>query len=376
MTLTECTDYNSCPMFNRLVPIPSQILSVEFNQKVLQITLDSGATVSYIRHSEVKRLKLNVAPNNQLALLADRKTRMASMGEVDFDVTLGNINLRPRALVMQDLQADCFGGTTFHIDNEIETDISGDIVKIHRKYVVKQSNPCSDRLTYPPQITETSASIKSSLSSCLPYNPVRFNAISLPMDKLVFPSDILHIPIKNVSNSPMSYVSITPSFPSAYDNPQWAPQVCEVVDGNALYKNCSDMPLFARQYSHFKPSPVIFSELTDVLSQQDSQPPQLSAIKVPGTVATDDRQLIQMININKKLLSSQELHTLQDVLAEYSSVFNNNLSEGYNQQSGHFVADFTFSNKPPPNRVFVPQYNETNAWIFSKRNMTSWNCRV
>ena len=125
MTLTECTDYNSCPMFNRLVPIPSQILSVEFNQKVLQITLDSGATVSYIRHSEVKRLKLNVAPNNQLALLADRKTRMASMGEVDFDVTLRNINLRPRALVMQDLQADCFGGTTFHIDNEIETDISG-----------------------------------------------------------------------------------------------------------------------------------------------------------------------------------------------------------------------------------------------------------
>ena len=104
---------NSSLLLNRLTPIPSQMFLVHFNQHPLRITLDSGATVSYIRMSEVSRLGINVMPNNQLALLADRQTRMASIGEIDVTVQVGKINLRLRALVMHNLQADCFGGTTF-----------------------------------------------------------------------------------------------------------------------------------------------------------------------------------------------------------------------------------------------------------------------
>ena len=144
------------------------------------------------------------------------------MGEVDFVVTLDKINLRLRALVMQDLQADCFGGTTFHVDNGIETNIVNGSVKLHRKYVVKQYNSCKDIPAYPPSTQMANvSSICPMSSSPTPEDKfypsaVRFNAVSLPVTKLVLPSDYLPIPIR--TDAQVSHVSITPSFPSAIDN--------------------------------------------------------------------------------------------------------------------------------------------------------------
>ena len=92
-----------------------------YRGKPFEITLDSGATTSYIKHDVALSLSLTITPNNQLALLADHKTRIASLGEVDFNVTLGTVVMRVRALVMKNLQAQCFGGTTFHVDNDIHT---------------------------------------------------------------------------------------------------------------------------------------------------------------------------------------------------------------------------------------------------------------
>ena len=56
----------------------------------LDITLDSGATVSYLRHDMALNLGVQIFPNNQLALLADQRTRMASLGEVDFIVLIAS----------------------------------------------------------------------------------------------------------------------------------------------------------------------------------------------------------------------------------------------------------------------------------------------
>ena len=131
-------------------PIPSQIILVSCNNHSLQITLDSGATVSYIQLQRALSLDLVIKPNNQLALLADQQTRMASLGEVDFIVTLDNIQMRVRALVMKKLQAECFGGTTFYADNGIEANIKSGTICIHGKYVVKQSNPLIEVQLHPP----------------------------------------------------------------------------------------------------------------------------------------------------------------------------------------------------------------------------------
>ena len=76
------------------------------------------------------------------------------------------------------------------------------------------------------------------------------------------------------------------------------------------------------------------------------------------SVLQDPGKILEMITMNKEILSESQLVRLQRINKENLQVFDNNLSEGYNHKSGRFLADFTFSSKPPPNRVFVPQYNK------------------
>ena len=142
---------------NRLASIPSQMLRVSYSDKHLEITLDSGATVSYLRYNQAIYLGIDILPNYHLALLANQKTRMASLGEVDFVVSFNGIQLRLRALVMKNLQADCFGGTTFHADNGIEPKIKDGTIILHGKYTVQQSNPFLQLPLYPPPSETLSA---------------------------------------------------------------------------------------------------------------------------------------------------------------------------------------------------------------------------
>ena len=181
-----------------MVAIPSQILLVSYNSSSLQITLDTGATVSYIRLSEATRLRLTFMPNDQLALLADEKTRMASLGEVDFLVYINkNIVLRVRALIMKNLQAACFGGTTLHADNDITARIKTGEVLIHNKFLVKQSNQVTNFPLFPPPLLQSTDDSQSTACSLLYSSPeallpplatnyqTKFNAISLPSAKKI-----------------------------------------------------------------------------------------------------------------------------------------------------------------------------------------------
>ena len=60
-------------------------------------------------------------------------------------------------------------------------------------------------------------------------------------------------------------------------------------------------------------------------------------------------------------MTPEQQSKLDRINKEYHRVFDNDLSEGYNHHAGQFFADFTFNNKPPPTRVFVPQYNKKCA---------------
>ena len=145
-------DYDPSPTLNRMSPIPSQIISVAYRALSLDITLDTGATVSYIRLAEAQQLALHFKPNGQLAILADKKTQMASLGEVDFIVFVDSIALRVRALVMKNLQAACFGGTTFHADNDVQARITTGNILLHNKFLIKQSNPLIDFKLFRPHL--------------------------------------------------------------------------------------------------------------------------------------------------------------------------------------------------------------------------------
>ena len=332
-TIDNFISPNSSSNMCKIESIPSQMIAVLYNGLNFSITLDSGATVSYVKLDVATRLNLNIKPNNQLALLADQQTRMASLGEIDIVVCVQNIQMRLRALVMQHLQAECFGGTTFHVDNKIETNIKDGVVLIHGKYIVQQSNFQENMPNFPPPAEKLSPPKKDlSSSQNLTTNgtdlPIKLNAISLPSSKIIFPSN--HLPIPMPSSLQLGYVSITPSFPDAIDNPKWSPQICEIINGAAMYENVSDVPITVAKHSHFRPNSVD-------LDQSPLGPPELvmksatnlSSIKPTANRSTEDyMELLDLIKINQKVMTKDQINRLYLINMSFVEVYNSDLSEG------------------------------------------------
>lgn len=121
------------PRVGSIIPIPSLFSRVSFGSHTFDITLDGGATVSFITRLLALSMNLPIKPNGELARLADKRFRVQSQGEVDFCVVKNStgVSLRVRALVMENLAVDCYGGTTFHYDNYIVPDNVTSTVHMH-----------------------------------------------------------------------------------------------------------------------------------------------------------------------------------------------------------------------------------------------------
>ena len=117
--------------------------------------------------------------------------------------------------------------------------------------------------------------------------PVAFNAISLPKSQVVFPGEFLQISLPKTLPQ-AGYISVSPSFLKAYDSPQWNPQVCEILNGHALYKNVSSSPLIAEKHTHFRPHSVLISSLTDPVHDSTSAPPT----RISGKFNTNNSSIV------------------------------------------------------------------------------------
>ena len=128
---------------------------------------------------------------------------------------------------MKNLQAECFGGTTFHVDNKIEPKIRDGQIILHGKYAVDQSNPFLHLPLHPPPSEKLDdATLESKydlkMSSKVSDEPELYfaqsqlNTISMPSANVILPSEFLKIPIPT-KITVASHLSITTSFPDAYD---------------------------------------------------------------------------------------------------------------------------------------------------------------
>ena len=151
-----------------LTSVPSMPLAVKSKDgKTFTITLDSGATVSFMSRELCIRLGLEIRPNGQLATLADPNFSVKSVGEVDFVVTectSGTALLRVRALVLEKLAVECYGGTTLHLDNHLVPDLAMSIIWAHGFRFAFKVPPHNRQAMPPPSITPLSA---LSLPRCL-----------------------------------------------------------------------------------------------------------------------------------------------------------------------------------------------------------------
>ena len=152
--INSINPYSTGIHLGAIKPLPSQTLEVKYSAEVFKIDLDSGATVSFLRLDVAKLLQLSIKPNGQLAILADKKSRMQSLGEIDILVTeneTGTVVLRLRALIVETLGVACYAGQTFHLDNGVVADVTQKTISFHHgRHVIHQENKYGQLQAYPP----------------------------------------------------------------------------------------------------------------------------------------------------------------------------------------------------------------------------------
>ena len=93
-------EINSCQL--------SRITPVDVGHEPVNITLDSGATASFITSNLCKKLNLDVLPNGKMARLGDGCTTMASLGEVGVHFVKNRWSLRFQAIIVKKLNSITF----------------------------------------------------------------------------------------------------------------------------------------------------------------------------------------------------------------------------------------------------------------------------
>ena len=124
----------------RVTSIPSQVVSVFSDNNVVHLTIDSGATVSFITKQEALRLKFRILPASQLANQADGKTKILVLGEVHESFTRGSIKFKFDALVVKHLnEATILAGMNFLYDNKITQEPHKHRVTVDGKYSIEET---------------------------------------------------------------------------------------------------------------------------------------------------------------------------------------------------------------------------------------------
>ena len=225
---------NTCNL-SRITPISSQVLTVFLGKEPINITIDSGATTSFITRKLCKKLKLKISPNGQLAQLGDGCTLLASVGEIDLTFTRDKWSIRFRAIVVEKLNTEIYGGMTFMVDNDISVRPKTGEIKVHNKYIIYQTN----MLMAPPQVKSVT--------------DLKDRTVKIPKKQVIFPflnkiddqvfanyedgTELeLDLPKEMKQNE---FVFIEPRHENKFDD--WPPaQLCKVNEGKIKVRSLSN----------------------------------------------------------------------------------------------------------------------------------------
>ena len=210
-----------------------------YNSIPINITLDSGATTSFITEKLCKKLNIKILPNKQLARLGDGCTIIASVGEIDVSFTRQKWSVRFCAIVVKSLNTDIYAGMNFLMDNDISIRPKTGEIKIHNKHVIFQTNMVL------PAPTLQSLGIPRSTTITLNVKQVLFPSLQQIWNETTVEGD-LHLPPKPSNEKHHEISSLKVVLPKEFDkdefvvveprednvNKDWPPsQICQVLNG-------------------------------------------------------------------------------------------------------------------------------------------------
>ena len=342
---------------SRVVSYPSQVISLYSDKKVVHVTLDSGATVSFITLLEATRLGFTVQKASQLANQADGETRLHVLGEVHEQYTRGAVKFAFNALVVKKLNdATVLAGMNFLIENEVSQEPHKHRVTVKEKY----------------SIEETPA--KFIYESDTPTS----QTVNIKRISVLMPTATLEINVPN--EYPPNCKFVVDSTDQANNDQTWLFQEVQAVNRSIKITNETSKPIILgknQDSSIIKVRPVTSSPADDSMiklkykstnsnvgefeksedtlayvqrinsNHRTIQPPPLD-LYIPDH--PDPEEYLSKIFIEQGVMNSDQHARLWSILRKYHKVFDNDISGGYNNASGEFDVDWDWLNdqQPPP----------------------------
>ena len=361
-------EINTCQL-SRITPVDSQVLTVYHGHEPVNITLDSGATASFITSNLCKKLQLDVLPNGQMARLGDGCTTMASLGEVDVHFVRNKWSLRFQAIVVEKLNSEVYGGMNFLKENDIQTRPSTGEIKVHNKFTVYQTNT----LMSPPQLKSIKEYSSDSSTIVLP-KQVLFPTIPSFYDNspcedirtqtascmnVVLPIEMRDAKIVVIETRDENKIK---SWPET--------QILPVKDGLVSIENKSKNPINIPKDVHLinvKPAQIIPLEEIMKKSKLVNLTNVISEVEDKIDFNREAVQNASSIDISR---APPQLQTkLKQAHLHYADVFAPDLTLGYNGYSGeHFVRlQFADENRPQMSKCYVPKWSGKDDAIKQKK---------
>ena len=354
-------EINSCQL--------SRITPVDVGHEPVNITLDSGATASFITSNLCKKLNLDVLPNGKMARLGDGCTTMASLGEVGVHFVKNRWSLRFQAIIVEKLNSEVYGGMNFLKENNIQTRPSTGEIKVHNKFTVYQTNT----LMSPPQLKSIKEYSSDSSTIVLP-KQVLFPTITPFYDNspceemktqtascmnVVLPMEMRDAKIVVIEARNENEIK---SWPET--------QILPAKDGLVSIENKSKNPINIPKDVHLinvKPAQIIPGEEVMKKSKLVNLTNVISEAKDKIDFNREAVQNASSIDISR---APHQLQTkLKQAHLHYADVFAPDLTLGYNGYSGeHFVRlQFADKNRPQMSKCYVPKWSDKGDAIKQKK---------
>ena len=329
--------------------VPSLVLTVFFKRIPVHITLDGGATTNYIRRDICEKLGIRIFPNGQVSLLGDRKTRLPSVGEIDETFTRDTWHVRFRALVVEELGADMFGGTVFQKDNDIATRIATNEITVkgkHRVFATDMRLPL-------PKAMQASVNLINNADS----------VIKLNSSEVIFPGSSLTVHVHPTEFCEGESVCIEPRDENKYRD--WPmPQLCTVNESSITIKNTSSEPVIVGDDVHilgYSPVDIRLMPNREQSFGRKQHENYLSQQPVTNN--------INHIQINTEKIAKADMQRIQAINKRFKDVFQPSLTGGYNGSAGPHTVKLHWadSSRPPANKMMAPRWSTNRDEILQRK---------
>ena len=318
---------------NFIQPVPAQTLTVkDSNNKNVHMDLDSGATVSYAKLSSVLSHGFKIFPNSQLSNLADGKTKMSAVGEINETFYRNNWEVKFHAIVTENLHTDFVAGNNFIKTNEIIQDIASKTISVHKKYNVPETNKL---LTFP---TEPNNIL------------VQNNHINV-----LLPGQNLSLQVPHADNT---ILAVEPWFQSKLNWPP--PQLCTVQGGVISIKNNSSKPINVKKYA-------TKVQVRTTTEESNINKPG-SATKTTSSTPVLSSPNINNIEINTEDIDPSIIQKVKNIHEKNKAVFDNDLTGGYNMTFGKHICRLNWSdhNRPQASKVHTVNYDHDTKQLLQE----------